>query len=172
MKLFGLPSHDNSLPWKWANDQLTSAGTYWVVARHHGRPHPRPVWGIWYRRRLHLSIGSPAILTALHTDPAVAVHLDSGTDVVIVEGRYGGGSINQAVIKAYNAKYRWDYKAAEYGELVVIQPTAVLAWRAAGRAGRDGFEKTGRWTFDRTDPGTDRTDPGTDRTDPGTDPAS
>jgi hypothetical protein len=28
-----------------------------------------------------------------------------------------------------------------------VNAEVVLAWRAAGRAGRDGFQQTGRWDF-------------------------
>ena len=35
---------------------------------------------------MHFSIGSPTILRAIRKEPAVAIHLDSGIDNVIVEG--------------------------------------------------------------------------------------
>jgi hypothetical protein len=38
-------------------------------------------------QRLLLSIGTPSTLRALLADPRVTVHLDSGTDVVMIEGR-------------------------------------------------------------------------------------
>jgi hypothetical protein len=42
-----------------------------MVPRTPGHPHPRPVWGIWSQQRLHLSIGSPAILGAIREERAV-----------------------------------------------------------------------------------------------------
>lgn len=81
----------------------------------------------------------------------VTVHLDSGTDVVLVEGTISSDARDEApssVIEAYNTKYDWDYQVAQYGDLVVVQPVRVLAWRTAGWAGRDSFQATGCWTFD------------------------
>ena len=87
LRLYGTESDKPVLEWAWVDDQLRQAGTYWVVARSPGHPHPRPVWGLWDTGQLHLSIGSPSTLRALALDPTLTVHLDSGTDVVILEGR-------------------------------------------------------------------------------------
>jgi hypothetical protein len=91
-------------------------------------------------------------LRALDREPAVTVHLDSGTDVVLVEGTTGltsQGATPPSSVEAYNAKYHWDYEIARYGELTVVEPVRVLAWRSAGWAGRDSFQATGCWVFDR-----------------------
>lgn len=145
--MYGEPSAVPSLPWSWVDDQLTAAGTYWSVARSHSHPHPRPVWGIWVDQLLHLSIGSPVLSPQLDAAPEVAVHLDSGVDVVIVEGRVGGHTEAQELYDAYNEKYDWSYSTEEYGPLTTIVPSKVLAWRSAGWAGREGFQQTGRWRF-------------------------
>jgi hypothetical protein len=151
LRLYGAPSDQAPLAWSWVEEQLETAGTYWLVAQTAGHPHPRPVWGIWHGRRLHLSVGSPTLRRSVDRDPMVTVHLDSGTDVVLVEGTAGRtteGGTPSAVIDAYNAKYNWDYQVAEYGELVVVEPLRILAWRTAGWAGRDSFQATGSWHFD------------------------
>ncbi len=75
------------------------------------------------------------------------VHLDSGTDVVIVEGVVSPLPSSASGVDAYNEKYDWDYDVERYGPLTVVAPTTVMAWRAKGVAGRDGFGSTGRWTF-------------------------
>jgi len=151
LRLYGTPSDQDPLAWSWVEEQLEAAGTYWLVARSTGHPHPRPVWGIWHGRRLHLSVGSPTLRRCVDRDPMVTVHLDSGTDVVLVEGTTGHTTERgtpSSVIDAYNAKYDWDYRVEQYGELVVVQPLRVLAWRTAGWAGRDSFQSTGCWHFD------------------------
>jgi hypothetical protein len=148
LRLYGAPSDRAPLEWPWVDQQLTGAGTYWVIARNQGHPHPRPVWGIWHQQQLHLSVGSSTLRQAMGEDPAVTVHLDSGTDVVILEGLVtSADSTTPAVIKAYDQKYDWEYDIAQYGDLVQVEPTKVLAWRTAGPAGRDSFQTTGRWTF-------------------------
>lgn len=151
LRLFGEPSEGSELPWSWVDRRLIEAGTYWVVPRGEATPHPRPVWGLWEAGVLVLSIGSPTAVAALRTDPTVTVHLDSGTDVVVLEGRAEAGAVGDAIdadqIRRYEAKYAYRYDVAEYGGLTTIRPSTVLAWRALGWAGRDGFHQSGRWTF-------------------------
>ncbi len=147
LRLYGHPSEKPPLDWAWVDGQLESAGTYWVVGCAQGHPHPRPVWGVWSGGRLFLSIGSPAIVRALAADPRVTVHLDSGTEVVVVEGRAAGAVTDEAVIGAYDAKYDWTYDIETYGPLTRVEPRVVLAWRTAGWAGRESFQQTGRWSF-------------------------
>jgi hypothetical protein len=137
LRLYGALSDRAPLAWPWVEQQLVGAGTYWVVARTPGHPHPRPVWGIWSQQRLHLSIGSPTLLRAIPEEPAVTIHLGSGTDVVIVEGLIiPSVPTGPALIQTYNQKYDWDYQVSQYGELTQVQPSKVLAWRSAGWAGR------------------------------------
>jgi hypothetical protein len=147
LRLFGADSQNAPLDWAWVESRLESAGTYWVVARSTERPHPRPVWGMWHEDALYLSIGSPTVVAALAADPVVAVHLDSGTEVVIVEGSATVQVTDANLVAAYNRKYDWDYDAQTYGPLQRIEPEVVLSWRTAGWAGRDSFRQTGRWTF-------------------------
>lgn len=149
LRLFGGESDAATLPWSWASEQLETAGTYWVVARADGHPHPRPVWGIWRDDTLQLSIGSPVLGRQVAEDPRVTVHLESGTAVVIIEGAASlpsDGTGNDA-LAAYNAKYDWNYTVEEYGPLTIVRPATAMAWRSAGWAGRGGFQQTGRWHF-------------------------
>lgn len=147
LRLYGTPSNADELPWADVDEALRAAGTFWVVARAGGHPHPRPVWGLWHDERLHLSIGSPVLARQLRADPTVTVHLDSGTDVVVLEGRVVGHHADAAVVAAYVEKYDRPYDVAEFGPLTLVAPERVLAWRAAGRDGRDGFASAGRWEF-------------------------
>jgi hypothetical protein len=147
LHLYGQLSATPRLDWDWVDSQLKAAGTYWVVARTQGHPHPRPVWGIWENDHFCLSIGTPVTLRAVALDPVVTVHLDSGTDVVIVEGRAAGAASGTEAIDAYNQKYDWSYDAGQYGPLQRVDAGVVLAWRTAGWAGRDSFQQTGRWDF-------------------------
>jgi hypothetical protein len=132
--------------WTWVDEQLSKAGTYWVSIGADQHPHPRPVWGVWIDEMLHLSIGSPKLAAAQPGAP-VAVHLDSGTDVVIVEGVVEARTSDAGVVAAYDSKYAWSYAVDDYGPLTSIRPLVVLAWRAAGKDGRDGFTATSRWRW-------------------------
>jgi hypothetical protein len=114
-------------------------------------PHPRAVWGVWVEDVLMLSLGSPVLRAQIARDPLVTVHLDSGTDVVIVEGRAAADDSPETIaafVDAYDAKYDWRYDAGQYGPPTRVTPAVVLAWRSAGWAGRDGFRETGKWVFD------------------------
>lgn len=146
--MFGSPAGTRGLDWPWVDEQLLSAGAYWTVTPSEAHPHPRPVWGVWLRNVLFLSIGSPRLKADAQDDMPVTVHLGSVTDVVIVEGLIAGQNSEREVLDAYNAKYDWDYTVDEYGPFTTVAPVKVVAWRSAGWAGREGFQQTGKWRFD------------------------
>ena len=149
LRLYGVASDKAPLAWPWVEQQLAGASTYWINVRTRGHPHPRPVWGVWFVQQLYLSIGSPTLRRSIREEPAVTIHLDSGTDVVIVEGLVTPSTaIVPALTEAYNQKYEWDYQVSRYGELTQVQPGKVMAWRTAGWAGRESFQTTGCWIFE------------------------
>jgi len=102
---------------------------------------------VWLNNHLYLSIGTPLTLRALSADPTVTVHLDSGTEVVVVEGRAIGDRSEAEILEKYNRKYDWSYDVGDHGPLTCVEPGIILPWRAAGWAGRESFQETGRWTF-------------------------
>jgi hypothetical protein len=137
--MWGRIADVDDLPWAWAEERVAAAATYWVTAGGVTLPHPRPLWGIWHGDRLLLSIGSPTLAASLPVDAPVAVHLDSGTEVVIVEGVVADRAVVDAdAIAAYDRKYDWSYDVAAYGPLTAVAPRLVHAWRSAGWGGRDG----------------------------------
>jgi hypothetical protein len=147
LRLYGGVAEHAPLAWAWVEQQLRDAGTYWVVARGAAHPPARPVWGIWLDAALHLSIGSPAVRGGLALDARVTVHLESGTDAVIIEGTAATSDTTRGAIDAYDAKYDWAYDPETYGPFTHVAPATVKAWRTAGVAGHDGFQEVGRWTF-------------------------
>jgi hypothetical protein len=148
LRMYGQPSGFPAPSWVWVADQLAAAGIYWVIGVSGGHPHPRPVWGLWQNGELFLSLGSPALRRSFAADPRVTVHLESGTDVVILEGvLQPPQATTAALIAAYKDKYDWDYQVDPYGDLLRITPSTVIAWRAGGVDGRESFKETGRWDF-------------------------
>ena len=155
IRMFGAPPDAEPLDWSWVVEQLTAAETYWVCTtvdpdpEGMNYPHPRPVWGVWLDHWLHLSLGSPTLRRHIGFHPGVTVHLDSGLDVVLVEGLAIQSTAGESAraIEAYDAKYDWSYDVDQYGAFVRVEPDFVMAWRAAGPAGRDGFRHAGRWRF-------------------------
>jgi pyridoxine/pyridoxamine 5'-phosphate oxidase len=76
------------LEWTWATERLAAARNYWIVTSSvDGGPHAAPVWGLWIDDAVVFST-SPESRKGrdLAHDPRVVVHLESGNEVVIVEG--------------------------------------------------------------------------------------
>src|SRR5579875_2497243 len=99
------------LPWSFVEQRLEAAQNYWIATtRPDGRPHVTPVWGVWIGRALYLD-GSPATRWArnLAVNPAVAVHLESGEEVVILEGivndMTADSDLGARIIAAWDTKY-------------------------------------------------------------------
>ncbi|MFS8531758.1 pyridoxamine 5'-phosphate oxidase family protein [Sphaerobacter thermophilus] len=89
MKGYGVPAEaDGMLEWTFAVERLERARNYWVTtATPMGQPHAVPVWGAWVNGAVYFST-APTTRTArnLAANPAVAVHLESGDEVVALEG--------------------------------------------------------------------------------------
>jgi hypothetical protein len=74
------------LPWRWAEEQLSEAHNYWVTTiGPSGRPHVRPVWGVWLDNAVQFSTGARHA-SNIGRDPRVTVNLEDADDCVIVEG--------------------------------------------------------------------------------------
>jgi PPOX class probable F420-dependent enzyme len=86
--LKGPRSGSGLLPWSHAAAQLAEARNYWVgTVRADGRPHAMPVWGVWHDGWLLFSTSRASQKGRnLARDPRVVVHLESGDEVVILEG--------------------------------------------------------------------------------------
>ncbi len=79
---------NNLLSWTFVAEQMTNAHVYWLSTLYaDGRPHVTPLWGLWYKNRIHFD-GNPKTgwLGNLLRTPQVAVHLPDGDKVVIIEG--------------------------------------------------------------------------------------
>ena len=89
MKDYGIfEAPEGMLDWDFVTDQMTKSRNYWIsTTRPDGRPHAAPVWGVWLEGNLYFGT-SPNALKArnLAANPALVVHLESGDDVVILEG--------------------------------------------------------------------------------------
>lgn len=128
------------LPWSHVEQRLAEAVNYWLCSvRSDGRPHAVPKWAVWVEGRIYFD-GSPQTRHArnIALNPQVVVHLESGTDVVIVEGTAAAverpePELARKIADAYSTKYaglgyapepeQWDN-----GGLFVIIPRQVLAW--------------------------------------------
>jgi PPOX class probable F420-dependent enzyme len=108
----GLKSGSGLLPWKCVVEQMAQARNYWIgTVRPDGRPHVMPVWGIWLNETFLFSTsrGSQKARN-LSRNPRLVVHLESGDDVVILEGT--AEEITDPVLleqfaEAYQSKYQF-----------------------------------------------------------------
>jgi nitroimidazol reductase NimA-like FMN-containing flavoprotein (pyridoxamine 5'-phosphate oxidase superfamily) len=128
------------LPWSWAVERLERALNYWVsTTRPDGRPHAMPVWGAWLDGILYIE-GDPETrrLRNLAANPAVVAHLESGDEVVIIEGvaeelRAPDRELTTRLAAIFRAKYKpkgyepepesWDG-----GGLHGVRPRVAFAW--------------------------------------------
>src|SRR5580698_3484063 len=86
---YGLKAREKYLPFSHAETRLAKSRSYWIcTARPDGRPHSIPVWGFWIDGALYFGTGRDSRKSRnLAHNPAISIHLDSGDDVVILEGR-------------------------------------------------------------------------------------
>ena len=116
------------LPWSRVSKRMRHSYIYWVATtRKDGRPHSIPVWGVWLDETCYFSNGA---LTArnLARDPRVSVHLESGEDVVIIEGVVEiatGKALIKRINDAYSEKYLWKGTQDEW---YALRPRIAFAW--------------------------------------------
>ena len=111
---YGIPTGTKGLlAWAHAEERLRSATVYWIAtASRDGTPRVRPVDGLWHEGVLYVG-GSPDTRWArdLAANPRISVHLDGGTDVVILEGEAellengAGPELARTLADLSNAKY-------------------------------------------------------------------
>lgn len=126
--LSGYVQSGKLLPWKWVDVRMDTARNYWITTHAGNYPSSRPVWGIWKPPILLFSTGS-LIAKNIRAKPKVQVNLESGDELVIIEGAAIPLEQVDAVdwADAYNKKYNWDMPAQADGVWQVV-PTRVLAW--------------------------------------------
>ena len=130
----------SEVPWSFVVQRLTESKNYWFCSvRPDGRPHVVPRWAVYMDGKIYYD-GSPETRHArnIAVNPHVSVHLESGTEAVILEGacRPAGKpdpELAQRLSAVYKAKYgsegyapkpnQWDE-----GGLYLFVPRQCLAW--------------------------------------------
>jgi len=147
-ELYGIKPRKQYLPWNHAEERLARSRNYWIcTARPDGRPHSIPVWGFWIDSALFFGTArSSRKARNLAHNTAVSVHLESGDDVVILEGTATEVS-DPATLKKIDGASQTKYKmplTILSGETVLycVRPRVALAWT------EKDFPKTAtRWEF-------------------------
>ena len=153
--MFGSTPEATTLPWSWAEERLVDSPHYWIATtRPDGRPHVRPVWAVWLDGGLFFSTGSLATGN-LETSPEISVNLESGGEVVILEGTaqlLDDRGLLVRICNVYNEKYAWDLDPdAPPGPFYEVRPRVAFGW-VSDPTGLDrgaAFHGTAtRWRFD------------------------
>ncbi len=122
------------LGWEHASSQLEQARNYWLcTTTGDGRAHARPVWAVWIAGRICFSTDVESLKGRhIARDPRVTVHLESGDDVVIVDGiaEPVPSDVAPALAEAYREKYEWDVTVGESG-WYAVRPVRAYAWSEA-----------------------------------------
>jgi hypothetical protein len=148
--VYGLPKHNKGLlPWSHVSERMEQARVYWVATVDpRGRPHATPVDGLWLDDRLYFGGSQETRRNRnLARNPAACVHLESGSDVLILHGEVeelGGEDLELArrLADASNEKYGYGSKAEDYlaGGTFTFTPRKVIAWKPL-------FKDATRWEF-------------------------
>lgn len=138
------------LPWNHLSERMARSRNYWVcTTRSDGRPHAAPVWGVWVDEAFYFSTGDESQKGRnLSTNPNVVVHLESGDDVVILEGtleREGNIGLLPRLNAVYQAKYGYPLFEGNPAEsyVLTLKPRVAFAWLEADFPGG-----ATRWRFE------------------------
>jgi Pyridoxamine 5'-phosphate oxidase len=139
---YGVPENNKDLlPWSFVEEKMVEARNYWVAtATKSGHPAATPVWGAWVDGKFYFD-GSPQTRRGrnIAQNPRVVVHLESGDQVVILEGkaRIFSGAPERALAEKVAAAYSAKYSASGYsptpeqwdaGGLFVFEPETAMGW--------------------------------------------
>jgi hypothetical protein len=137
------------MAWEPVEEQLTAARNYWVgTTRPDGRPHVAPVWGLWMASTFYFGTDRASRKGRnLAISPNVVIHLESGDDVVILEGaveEVTDETVRARVYEAYRAKYGMAPEGPEGSDsfLYGLSPRTAYSWRE-----RDFPTSATRWRF-------------------------
>jgi Pyridoxamine 5'-phosphate oxidase len=147
--MYGLKPRKKYLPFSHAETRLTKSRNYWIcTARPDGRPHSIPVWGFWIDGAVYFGTArSSRKARNLEHNSAVSIHLDSGDDVVILEGKAVEVDLNdkptfKKLDAASRAKYKMPLMVMPESVVYSVRPRVVLAWTE-----KDFPNNATRWEF-------------------------
>jgi nitroimidazol reductase NimA-like FMN-containing flavoprotein (pyridoxamine 5'-phosphate oxidase superfamily) len=146
---FGLKPRKQYLPWSHATTRLEKARNYWIVTvGRDSRPHAMPVWGFFHEGAIYFGTARQSRKWRnLQANPNITVHLESGDDVVVVEGS-AREITDPGAIEAFRPlsekKYgMWMPLDPKKHVLVAVQPRTVFAWSESN------LQATAtRWSFE------------------------
>jgi pyridoxine/pyridoxamine 5'-phosphate oxidase len=138
-------------PPDWADieERVRISRNYWICSiSPTGYPHALPVWGVWLDHRLFFVTKRESKKGRnLSTNPKVAIHLESGDDVVAFQGQVvevaAGQQLTQ-VAAAYSMKYQGDQIYPDLEVVFELKPYVAFTWLE-----QNYHETATRWRFER-----------------------
>jgi len=135
------------LPWSWLSEQMEKSRSYWVsTTRPDGKPHAMPVWGVWIEDEFYFSTGRNSRKGRnLAANPEIAIHLESGDEVVIFEGtveEFTNPDFFAHFAEVYNTKYSFKPEQAPGNVYYKLIPRVAFCWLES-----DFVNSATRWSF-------------------------
>ena len=134
--------------WSAVAAKIAASRNYWIAStRDDGRPHAMPVWGVVVDGALYFGTDPKSVKGCnLAARPAAVVHLESGDDVVVLEGDVlpvTDRAILARYADAYDAKYNFRPDPSEPNAITLtLRPSVCHTWIESD------FPNTAiRWTF-------------------------
>lgn len=135
------------LPWSYVEEQMAAAHNYWVAtANPQGMPHAAPVWGIWHQGAFYFATGADSRKGKnLAANPHLVVHLESGDQTVIIEGKARRVRKEEPIFPQLDETYFAKYQVNLTGDdpLYELLPAKAFAWIE-----KDFPTTATRWHFD------------------------
>jgi hypothetical protein len=137
---------EGMLGWVWVDERMRVARNYWVATTAaDGRAQVAPVWGVWFDNTFFFGTGVTSRKRRnLARDPRLSINLESGDEVVILEGvaePLTDPALFARYVDTYDAKYAIRPESTDGGTFFVC-PRRVFAWLE-----HDFLQTPTRWTF-------------------------
>lgn len=144
-KEYGIPETEKGmLDWRFVVERLEKSRNYWVATvRPDGTPHAMPVWGVFVENTLYFGGGPQTRWSRnLAENPHLVVHLESGDEVVILEGTVDRiTDPKHPMVEKVDAAYLEKYNMPHGTPFWVLKPKVAFAWSKFP-------DDTTRWKFD------------------------
>ena len=121
------------LPWGRVSERLAASRNYWIhTTRPDGRPHAKPVWGLWLEERFYFGTSPESVDGQnISANSSITVHLESGDDAVILEGHaevVSDSALLSRLDQVYHAKYSYHLVRGDGGPVYVLLHQVAFAW--------------------------------------------
>ncbi len=133
-KSYGIPeTEDSLLTWDWVMERVVSPTNYWIsTVTPAGKPHAVPVWGVWVDGTFYHGGGDDTRRGKnLAQNPHITMHLESGSEVVIIEGiteKLTEETIHHELAKRLDTEYMRKYDMEHGLPVWRLVPHKAFAW--------------------------------------------